>query len=304
MISLYSTNLSVNSLIIMDFRRIIEGLFSRYYSCDICPHDCGVDRTADKTGNCGVGGTPLVASYGPHYGEEPELVGRGGSGTIFLGGCNLHCIFCQNFDISQRQTGTATPPGEIAELMLALQGRGCENINFVSPTHFAPPLAEAIVIARDNGLKLPIVWNCGGYESGKTIEALKGLIDVFMPDTKYGPNAPAAELSGAPDYFDRTCEALTEMHRQVGDLVVDKRGVATRGMLIRHLVLPDNLADSEPLLRFIASEISRDTYVNIMAQYYPHYRYKEYDGLDRGVNRSEVRRVKQMAGDLGLHRGF
>ncbi len=288
----------------MDIQQNVETLHSRYTSCDICPHNCGVDRADDDTGNCGVGGTPLVASYGPHYGEEPELVGRGGSGTIFLGGCNLSCIFCQNADISQRPTGTAMRPEMIAELMLAMQERGCENINFVSPTHLTPPLAEAITIARDSGLERPIVWNCGGYESAKTIEMLEGLVDIYMPDAKYGPTAPAAELSGAPDYFARLCEALLEMHRQVGDLKVDERGVAKRGMLIRHLVLPGNLADSEPLLEFIADQLSPDTYVNIMAQYCPHYRYKEYGGLGRRVSRSEMQWVKDIARGFGLHRGF
>lgn len=288
----------------MDFRRNIYELYSRYSSCDICPHECGVDRAADEIGNCAVGGTPLIASYGPHFGEEPELVGRGGSGTIFFGGCNLSCIFCQNYDISQRATGTAMQPEKIAELMLALQGRGCENINFVSPTHFAPGLAEAIMLAQDSGLKRPIVWNCGGYESAKTIELLEGLVDIYMPDGKYGPNAPAAELSGAPDYFVRLCEALLEMHRQVGALKLDERGVAKRGMLIRHLVLPENLADSEPLMEFIANRLSPDTYVNIMAQYRPHYRYEEYDGLGRRVSRPDMQRVKEVAWDFGLHRGF
>ncbi len=288
----------------MDIHRNVEKLYFYYSSCDICPHNCGVDRAAGELGNCGVSGTPLIASYGPHYGEEPELVGRGGSGTLFLGGCNLSCIFCQNHDISQRPTGTRMQPGEIAELMLVLQARGCENINFVSPTHFTPPLAEAITIARDNRLEQPIVWNCGGYESVKTIELLEDLVDIYMPDAKYGPNAPTAELSGAPDYFKRFCEALIEMHRQVGDLKLDERGVAKRGILIRHLVLPGNLADSELLMEFIADQLSPDTYVNIMAQYRPHYRFKEYEGLGRRVNRSEMQRVKDIARGFGLHCGF
>jgi len=247
---------------------------------------------------------PLVASYGPHYGEEPELVGRGGSGTIFLGGCNLSCIFCQNYDISQKPAGIPTQTGKIAELMLSLQERGCENINFVSPVHFIPPLAETIVAARANGLKLPIVWNCGGYESVKSVELLDGLVDIYMPDAKYGPRAASVKLSGASDYYDRMCESLKEMHRQVGDLSLNERGVATRGLLIRHLVLPGNLADSEAVLKFIASELSPDTYVNIMAQYHPYYRYQDYIGLDRRVTREEMRRVKEVAGDFGLRRGF
>jgi len=275
-----------------------------YDPCVICPRHCGANRAAGEPGECGVGAVPLVASYGPHYGEEPELVGRGGSGTIFFGGCNLKCIFCQNYDISHYRAGREVGPDKLADVMLNLERGGCENVNFVSPTHFTAPLAEAIIAARDKGLRVPIVWNSGGYESAETIKLLDGLVEIYMPDAKYGPGAPAGELSDAPDYFDRMREAVREMHRQVGDLATDGRGVATRGLLVRHLVLPNGLADGEPVMDFVAGELSADTYVNIMGQYRPCYRYDEYAGLSRHPAYDEISAVKEYARKVGLHRGF
>ncbi|GAF82312.1 unnamed protein product, partial [marine sediment metagenome] len=272
--------------------------------CTLCPRGCGVDRTAGKIGSCGVGPVPLVTSAGPHHGEEPELVGRGGSGTIFFGGCNLHCLFCQNADISQNATGRPTEPEELAHLMLRLEMTGCENVNLVTPTHFAPPLARAIGMAREMGLRVPVVWNCGGYESLEVIELLDGIVEIYMPDFKYGPEAPAGELSQAPDYFERCSKVVGEMHRQVGTLQTDDRGVARKGVLIRHLILPDNLADSRNALHFIAEELSTDTYVNIMAQYHPCHRAAEHKGMNRRPTLAELNDVRRYARSLGLHRGF
>jgi putative pyruvate formate lyase activating enzyme len=263
-----------------------------------------VDRTAGKKGSCGVGAAPLVTSAGPHFGEEPELVGRGGSGTIFLGGCNLHCLFCQNADISQRAVGRPTEPEELALLMLELERTGCENVNLVTPTHFAPPLARAVCIAREKGLRVPLVWNCGGYESLEVVELLEGLVEIYMPDFKYGPEAPVGELSQAPDYFEKASVVLGEMHRQVGVLQTDERGVARRGVLIRHLVLPDDLADSRNVLRFIAEELSTDSYVNIMAQYHPRHRAADHRSLNRRPTFAELDDAWSYARSLGLHRGF
>jgi putative pyruvate formate lyase activating enzyme len=282
----------------------LEALRKLYDPCVICPRRCGAERAAGELGECGVGAVPLVASYGPHYGEEPELVGRGGSGTIFFGGCNLKCIFCQNYDISHYRAGREVEPDKLADVMLGLERGGCENVNFVSPTHFTALLAGAIITAKDMGLRVPIVWNSGGYESAETVELLDGLVEVYMPDAKYGPAAPAGELSGAPDYFDRMREAVYEMHGQVGDLATDGRGVATRGLLVRHLVLPNGLSDSEPVLDFLAGELSKDTYVNIMGQYRPCYRYDEYAGLNRYPTYDELNAVKEYARKIGLHRGF
>ncbi|HUU56333.1 MAG TPA: radical SAM protein [bacterium] len=282
----------------------VERLYELASPCLLCPRRCGALRAEGEQGECGVGLTPLAASSGPHFGEEPELVGRGGSGTIFFAGCNLACIFCQNYDISHLRAGREVKAGEVAEMMLALERRGCENVNFVTPTHLAPAVAAAIEEARARGLSVPIVYNSGGYDGVEALRLLEGYVDVYMPDAKYGPGAPSAELSGAADYFDRMKEALREMHRQVGDLATDGRGVATRGLLIRHLVLPDGLADSEPVLRFIAEELSAESYVNIMAQYRPCYRADEVPALMRLPTREELEKVKNMARELGLHRGF
>jgi len=273
----------------------VRRLEENYKSCRLCPRGCGVDRTAGERGSCGAGPSPLIASAAPHFGEEPELVGRGGSGTIFFGGCNLSCLFCQNADISQRAAGRTAGPEELARLMLSLEAAGCENVNLVTPTHFAPTLGRATRLARRAGLGLPVVWNCGGYEDLEAVRLLDGLVEIFMPDFKYGPAAPAGELSGAPDYFDRCCDALAEMHRQVGVLATDPRGVARRGVLIRHLVLPDGLADSPGVLRFIAG-LSTESYVNIMDQYRPSHRAQERLGLERRTSAAEMREVRSAPG--------
>jgi putative pyruvate formate lyase activating enzyme len=282
----------------------VKALYALASPCRLCPRACGARRADGERGECGVGLFPLVASAAPHFGEERELVGRGGSGTIFFGGCNLACIFCQNYDLSHLRAGREATPEKVAEMMLALERQGCENINFVTPTHVAAATAEAIELARAQGLTLPIVYNSGGYDGVETLELLDGYVDVYMPDAKYGPAAPSLDLSGVPDYFERMKEALREMHRQVGDLAVDGRGVATRGLLIRHLVLPNNLADSEPVLKFIAEELSPESYVNVMAQYRPCYRADEVPALMRPPSWEEVEKVKITARTLGLRRGL
>jgi len=233
--------------------------------CVLCPRNCRVDRRAGERGFCGAPADPVVASAGPHFGEEPCLVGRGGSGTIFLAGCNLRCVFCQNFDISHAIVGEAMGPPQVARLMLALESRGCENINFVTPTHVAPALAEAIVLARGRGLRVPVVWNCGGYESVEVLRGLEGLVEIYMPDFKFACRESADRYCGAPDYPERAREALREMHRQVGDLRVED-GVARRGLLVRHLVMPGGLAETRQVLEFLAS-LSLRTRVNVMGQY-------------------------------------
>jgi putative pyruvate formate lyase activating enzyme len=283
---------------------IAKRLYELASPCRLCPRECGARRAEGERGECGVGLEPLVSSAGAHFGEERELVGRGGSGTIFFAGCNLACIFCQNYDISHLRAGREATPADVAGAMLALQRSGCENVNFVTPTHVTPAVAAAIDEARERGLTVPVVYNSGGYDGVEALRLLEGYVDVYMPDAKYGPAAPSLELSGVPDYFERMTEALREMHRQVGDLTTDGRGVATRGLLVRHLVLPDGLADGEPVLTFLAEELSSDTYVNIMAQYRPCYRADEVPALLRPPSREELEKVKNMARGLGLHRGF
>jgi putative pyruvate formate lyase activating enzyme len=269
--------------------------------CRLCPRACGVDRLNGETGVCRTGVQPIVSSYGPHFGEERPLVGRHGSGTIFLTHCNLKCIFCQNYDISHLGDGRATTAERVAEMMLDLQRQRCHNINWVSPTHQVPALVEATIIARGRGLQLPIVYNCGGYESVETLRLLDGIVDIYMPDAKYGDNDAGRLLSGVPNYWDRCREALAEMHRQVGDLHVSSHGVAARGMLVRHLVLPADMAKTAVVMEYLAS-LSRDTYVNVMAQYRPAYRAREVAAISRPLTTEEFRRAVQAALHAGLHR--
>jgi len=268
--------------------------------CTLCPRRCGVDRMAGEKGFCKVGALPIVSGAGPHFGEEPPLVGRGGSGTIFLSGCNLGCVFCQNYTISHEVEGHPAGPDEIARLMLSLQGRGCENVNFVTPTHVTPWLMEATRVARLDGLTVPIVYNCGGYESVETLRLLEGTVDIYMPDAKYWDEASAERYSSAPDYPSVMRKALKEMHRQVGDLEM-AGGVARRGLLIRHLVMPNNVAGSKDVLRFIAEEVSPHSYVNVMDQYRPTYRAHEFPDIARPPTHAEHEDARACAEQLGLN---
>jgi putative pyruvate formate lyase activating enzyme len=277
---------------------------ARLESCDMCPRNCGVNRLLDETGFCRTGRYALVSSYGPHFGEEPPLVGSRGSGTIFFAGCNLGCIFCQNYDISHLLHGSAVTPQELADLMLELQGRGCHNINLVTPSHVGAQILEALPIANERGLKVPLVYNCGGYDSIDTLKLFDGIIDIYMPDAKYADEKVAMEFSRAPNYPQVMKAALKEMHRQVGDLEMDERGIAVRGMIIRHLVLPNGLAGTQDIMRFIARELSTDSYVNIMEQYHPVYKAYEHSMINRRITRTEYLEALDMASAEGLHRGF
>jgi len=267
--------------------------------CRICPRDCCVNRLAGEKGFCGVGATPLVSTAGPHYGEEPCLVGSGGSGTIFFAGCNLGCVFCQNYPISHGLEGRPADAASIARMMLRLEQQGCENVNFVTPTHVTPWVLEAIRLARLKGLAVPVVYNCGGYERLETLRLLEGSVDIYMPDAKYSSPEMAQKYSGAPDYPQVMREALKEMHRQVGDLRI-VAGVARRGLLIRHLVMPNRVAGSKEVLDFIATELSEGSYVNVMDQYRPTYRAHEFDEIARRPTRAECEEVRDYARSLGL----
>jgi putative pyruvate formate lyase activating enzyme len=270
-------------------------------ACRLCPRACGVDRLTGEVGACRTGAQPVVSSYGPHLGEERPLVGRHGSGAIFLTHCNLHCIFCQNHDISHLGDGRTLGVDRVADIMLELQAQGCHNINWVTPTHQVSALIDSTIIARDRGLRVPIVYNCGGYESVDALRLLDGIVDIYMPDAKYGDNDAGRLLSGVPDYWDRSRESLVEMHRQVGDLQLDSEGLATRGLLVRHLVLPGNTANTAIVMQYLAS-LSRDTYVNVMAQYRPQYRASEVRAIARPITTQEFRAAVQSALDAGLHR--
>ncbi|MEO0136580.1 MAG: radical SAM protein [candidate division WOR-3 bacterium] len=265
---------------------LIDELYKRLNPCRLCPRECRVNRRTGELGNCRAGFKPKVASYHQHFGEEYCLVGRFGSGTIFFAHCNLHCVYCQNYDISQHGLGREVTIDRLAEMMLELQKLGCHNINLVTPTPWVPQIVEALSIARRQGLNIPIVYNCGGYESVETLRLLEGIIDIYMPDIKYGDNEKGKKYSDVPDYWDVVRKALKEMHRQVGDLVIEN-GIAKKGLLIRHLVLPNNLADTKKCLEFIAQEISRDSFVNIMDQYYPTYRANHFPELNRSITPRE-----------------
>jgi putative pyruvate formate lyase activating enzyme len=270
--------------------------------CTLCPRECRVDRTAGQAGFCKTGDRLFISSYGPHFGEEKPLVGRFGSGTIFMGNCNLGCIFCQNYSISHLGEGVEMPFEKLANIMLSLQKEGCHNINLVTPTHQMPMLLRALLLASEKGLKLPIVYNCGGYESLHAIQLLEGIVDIYMPDFKYSDPAVAKKYSGAENYPDAAKAAIKEMHRQVGDLLIDKRGIALRGLLVRHLVLPEGLAGTSEVVKFIADKISKNAYINIMDQYHPCYKASDHPPLDRRLKNQEYADAVQMAEDAGLKR--
>lgn len=270
-------------------------------SCTLCPRECRVNRLREEQGYCRVGRQALVASYGPHFGEEAPLVGFGGSGTVFFSGCNLRCIFCQNSDISLKVKGRMVTAEELAAIMLHLQRQACHNINLVTPTHVLPQILEALVLAANEGLRLPLVWNCGGYESIEALRLLNSIVDIYMPDIKYGDAAPAAEFSNAPDYPERAEAAVREMHRQVGDLKVDRGGIARRGLLVRHLVMPGGVAGSEKVLRLLA-DLSRNTYVNVMSQYRPCAEAVGHPVIGRRLEFREYRAALKAAEDAGLSR--
>jgi len=268
--------------------------WKRLRRCVLCPRRCRADRLNGELGICGVGALAQVASYGPHYGEEAPLVGTGGSGTIFFAGCNLTCVFCQNHDISQPPIASSArarlwekSAAQLAGIMLELQSLGCENINLVSPSHVVPQILAALDLAAAEGLRLPLVYNTGGYDSLATLRLLDGVIDIYMPDMKYANEAVGARLSGVADYVRRNRAAVREMYRQVGDLFLDQRGVARRGLLVRHLVLPEGLAGTAHVMRFIATEISIQTYINVMDQYRPMHKAYLHPEIARPLSRQE-----------------
>lgn len=270
--------------------------------CGLCPRKCHVDRLAGATGICKTGPHAMVSSFHAHFGEETPLVGMNGSGTIFFTYCNLMCSFCQNFDISHQGAGRDVSDDELAAMMLSLQDQGCHNINLVTPSHVVPQILSALEIAARKGLHIPIIYNSGGYDDIDTVKLLDGVIDIYMPDFKFWDPKIAEITCNAPDYPEIAKKALREMHRQVGDLIIDSTGIARRGLLVRHLVLPDDLAGTRDIVKFIRRTLSPDTYVNIMSQYRPCGRAHETPGLDRALSVQEYRQALQMARDEGLTR--
>ena len=282
--------------------RAIEAL-ARLESCQICPRSCRVDRLQDEKGFCRGERHARIYSYAPHFGEEAPLVGIRGSGTIFFSGCNMACVFCQNYEISQLDQGMKARADGLATMMIRLQDLGCHNINFVSPTHFVPQILEALVVARAKGLNVPLVYNSGGYDLVETLELLEGIFDIYMPDAKYGSDEMALKYSKASWYTHYMKTAILEMHRQVKDLVIQD-SIAKRGLLVRHLVLPGDLAGTAEVVRFLAEEISRETYLNVMAQYRPEYSACDYPELDRRLTVKEYRDAVLLAARAGLTRGL
>jgi len=284
-----------------ELKRRSELAYARLPACDLCARDCGVDRRRE-TGLCRTGTRARVASASPHHGEEAPLRGWRGSGTIFFAHCNLSCQYCINYDISLLGEGRELEPEELAELMLQLAAADCHNVNLVSPSHVVPMFLAALDLAAGAGLRLPLVYNSGGYDSLTALQLLDGVVDIYMPDMKYADAAIAERYSGAADYPHHNQRAVKEMHRQVGDLAIDLQGLAQRGLLVRHLVLPAELAGTARIASFLAEEISRHTYVNVMAQYRPCYRADELPPLDRPLTREEYLAAVDTMREAGLHR--
>lgn len=284
-----------------ELKRRVQIAYDRLAACDICPRKCGVNRREDELGACRTGELAVVSSAGPHFGEETPLVGRRGSGTIFVSWCNLNCQYCQNYEISQLGQGEPVTPEELAGLMLSLQRRDCHNINLVSPSHVVPQILAAVLIAAHAGLHIPLVYNTGGYDSLETLSLLDGVVDIYMPDMKYADATIAERYSRIKDYPAANQAAVREMHRQVGDLTMDEHGIALRGLLVRHLVLPEGLAGTAQIVRFLAS-LSIHTYLNVMDQYRPCYKARMLPPLNRRLTAQEYQQAVDLACQAGLQR--
>ena len=285
------------------YRRSRQALRS-LANCKVCPRDCEVNRLNNEHSVCKTGRKARVGSYAPHYGEEDCLRGTNGSGTIFFSLCNLKCVFCQNYDISQDGEGIEVSPEDLAAMMLDLQNRGCHNINFVTPEHVVPQILEALPLAVQMGLRLPLVYNTGAYDSMESMRMMEGIVDIYMPDFKYWSNERSQKYLKAKDYPETARTEIKEMHRQVGDLVLDENGLAKRGVLLRHLVMPDGLEDAENIMGYLSKEISADTYLNIMSQYFPAGKVSEikYQEINRRPYSQELATVEKIARQCGLHR--
>lgn len=280
----------------------VQKAFKHLEKCDVCPLECGVNRMEGDLGVCKTGELAQVSSYFAHPGEESPISGWRGSGTIFFSRCNLRCVFCQNADISQVSFGHEVSPEELAKIMVNLQTMGCHNINFVSPSHIIPQILAGVHLAAQMGLHLPLVYNTGGYDSLAMLSLLDGVVDIYMPDMKYGDDAAAQKYSHIKNYPEVNQKAVLEMQRQVGDLQIDENGIASRGLLVRHLVLPNGLADSESVLKFLAEQVSKEVYLNIMAQYHPAHRASNFPELNRRINPGEYQAVITLARSLELTR--
>lgn len=280
-------------------KKVKDGM-KRLENCDICPHNCGVNRMEGEKGFCRTTKDLMVSSCSPHFGEEKPLVGTKGSGTIFFTYCNLRCVFCQNYDISCGLYGNKVTAEAASDMMLDLQEQGCHNINLVTPTQFVPQILKSLEIAAGEGLKIPLVYNTGGYDSLKTLKLLEGIVDIYMPDIKYADEETAKKYSGISDYPNVVKKAVKEMYRQVGDLKTDNKGIALKGLIIRHLVLPHGLSGTEQVIKFIAEEVSPDSFVNIMAQYHPAHKAHLFPELSRHLSIKEYQEALKIAKRYGI----
>lgn len=283
-----------------------EALLHHLERCDICPHNCGVNRLAGEIGRCGIGARARVASACDHHGEEPALSGTRGSGTVFVACCNLRCLFCQNHQISQGKLNEypESTREELAAAYLRLQALGCHNLNWVSPSHVVPQLVDGLAAAVAGGFSLPVVYNSNSYDSLSTLELLDGIVDIYLPDFKYADGDVARRLSAAPDYPAHALAAIREMYRQVGDLEIDDDGIARRGVIVRHLVLPDDLSGTREVLRLLADEVSSTITVSLMAQYYPTHRAHTVPSLARTITAAEYDAALDAFADAGLENGW
>jgi putative pyruvate formate lyase activating enzyme len=289
---------------VKDIKERVKQAYKLLQNCRVCPRRCGVDRLNGERGICRVGKNPMISSYNVHFGEEPPISGTRGSGTIFFTGCNLRCIYCQNFPISQLGHGVEITTKDLAERMISLQSRGCHNINFVTPTHFVPQILEALSFAQEMGFDLPLVYNSSGYDSIEALRLLDGIIEIYLPDMRYSDNQVAKRLSSAEDYVEVNREAIREMYRQVGNLVTDEDGLAKKGLLIRHLILPLDLAGSKKTFKFIKEEISAQVYVSLMGQYFPSFKAKEDVSIKRKITHEEYEQAKESFYESGLTLGW
>lgn len=283
-------------------KKRIKETFQILENCRLCPRQCEVNRFEDEKGFCRTGRLAVISSFNHHFGEEDPLVGTNGSGTIFMTNCNLLCIFCQNWEISHQEQGSEVTSKNLAGMMLHLQRLGCHNINFVTPTHVVPQILDALSYAIEGGLNVPLVYNSGGYDALETLKLLEGIFDIYMPDFKFWDPEMARKYLEAPNYPNRAREALKEMHRQVGDLTLDEKGIATKGILLRHLVMPEGIAGTRDIMRFVAQEISSNTYVNIMDQYRPCGIAYKHKPLDRSITKTEYNTALDEAREEGITR--
>jgi putative pyruvate formate lyase activating enzyme len=286
-----------------DLQRRVEEARTMLEECNLCGRECGVNRLESSKGAaCRTGAKAVVSSFNAHFGEEDPLVGEHGSGTIFFTNCNLKCQYCQNYEISQLGGGREVEAEELAAMMLHLQDRGCHNVNFVSPTHVVPQILEALLIAAERGLSVPLVHNTGGYDSLETLRLLDGIVDIYMPDMKYADPEAGRKYSKVEQYPQVNQAAVKEMHRQTGDLTMDERRIAQRGLLVRHLVLPNGVAGTDEIVSFLSQQVSPDTYLNVMSQYRPTYKAHEYEEIDRRPSAEEFQEAVDLAHQAGLTR--